>query len=113
MPFFTACVGVNRSPLSSKTNPVSRLGYFASAPVARSIRFSARTVWTLIPKGLVDHCLMLSWICVTLVRDLAAIDAVLKHEIEGAAGELVTAINRAVREDAAFAADSGSYRVLP
>src|SRR5262245_57535063 len=35
-----------------------------------------------VPKALVDDCLMLSGIGVALVRDLAAIDSVLKHEIK-------------------------------
>jgi hypothetical protein len=42
------------------------------------------------------------------VRDLAAIDAILQHEIEGPAGELVTAIDSPVREGAVFATDSHS-----
>ena len=62
----------------------------------------------LVPKGLVHDGLMLSGIGVAFVRDLAAIDAVLQHEIKGAAGELVTAIDSPVREGAAFAADSRS-----
>jgi hypothetical protein len=61
-----------------------------------------------VPKGLVHDGLMLSRMGVALVRDLAAIDAVLQHEVEGAAGELVTAIDSPVREGAVFAADSRS-----
>lgn len=49
---------------------------------------------------------MLSRIGIAFVRDLAAIDAVLKHEVEGAAGELVTAKDSSVCEGAVFAADS-------
>ena len=45
----------------------------------------------LIPQWLVDDCRMLSGIGIAFMRDLAAIDAVLKHQIEGAAGELLTA----------------------
>ena len=74
MPFFTACVGVNRSPLSSKTSPVRRLGYFASAPSISIDPVLGQNVLDHIPKGLVDDCLMLSGIGVALVRDLAAIE---------------------------------------
>jgi hypothetical protein len=45
------------------------------------------------------------------MRDVAAIDAVLQHEIEGAAGERMTAIDRAVREGAVFAADPISIKL--
>jgi predicted site-specific integrase-resolvase len=62
----------------------------------------------LVPKGLVHDGLMLSGIGITLVRDLAAINAVLQHKIESAAGEFVTAIVSSVREGAALAADPRS-----
>src|SRR5680860_1135041 len=52
----------------------------------------------LVPKGLVHDGLMLPGIGVALMCDLAAIDAILQHEIEGAAGELVTAIDGPVPE---------------
>src|SRR5680860_1193510 len=48
---------------------------------------------------------MLPGIGVALVCDLAAIDAILQHEIEGTAGELVTAIDGPVPEGAAFTAN--------
>ena len=62
----------------------------------------------LVPQGLVDDGRMLSGIGIALVRDLAAIDPVLKHEIKGPAGELVTAIDSAVGEGAALAPDPRS-----
>ena len=77
-------------------------------PSSDSTRFSARTAWTLSQRALSTIGLMLSGIGVAFVRDLAAIDSVLQHEIEGAAGELVTAIGSPVREGAAFAADTRS-----
>src|SRR5690348_8476259 len=45
----------------------------------------------LIPKGLVDNGGVLSGIGIAFVGDLTAIDAVLQHEIESAAGELLAA----------------------
>ena len=45
-------VGVSRSPLSSKTMPVSRLGCLVQAPVARATRFSASTACTASHSGL-------------------------------------------------------------
>jgi len=50
----------------------------------------------LVPKGLVHDGLMLSGIRASFVGDLATIDAVLQHEIEGAAGQFLAAIPGAV-----------------
>ena len=50
----------------------------------------------LVPQDLIDNWLMLSRVCIPLVCDLAAIDAVLQHQIEGPAGKLLTAKGSAV-----------------
>jgi hypothetical protein len=60
----------------------------------------------LVPQRLVGNGRMLSRIGVAFVRDLAAIDAVLKHEIEGAVGEFLAAISRAVRQGPPLAPNS-------
>ena len=67
----------------------------------------------LIPQGFVDNRLMLSGIGVAFVGDLAAIDAVLQHQIEGAAGELLAAIGSAVSQYPPLAPDSLLHRVRP
>ena len=59
----------------------------------------------LIPERLVYDRRVLSRISISFVGDLAAIDAVLQHEIEGAAGELLAAIRSAVGQDALLAPD--------
>jgi len=58
----------------------------------------------LVPKSLVHEGLMLSGIGAAFVGDLTAIDAILQHEIEGAAGELVTAIDGSIRGRSTLAA---------
>ena len=59
-------------------------------PVLRKYRLH------LVPQHLVDNRGMLSRIGVAFMRDLAAIDAVLQHQIEGAAGEFLATIGSAV-----------------
>jgi hypothetical protein len=48
----------------------------------------------LIPQGFIDNRVMLSGIGIAPVSDLATIDAVLEHQIKGAAGEPLTALSR-------------------
>ena len=47
-------MGVNRSPLSSKAKPASRVGYFASAPIVRLDSVLGEDGLDLVPKGLVS-----------------------------------------------------------
>jgi hypothetical protein len=52
---------------------------------------------------------VLSGIGIAYVGDLAAIDAVLQHEIKGAAGELLAATSCSVRQCPPLAPDSGFF----
>ena len=60
----------------------------------------------LIPQLLFDYCWMLARIGVPFVRDLTAIDTVLQHQIEGPAGELLTAKGSAVCQHPPLAPNS-------
>jgi len=59
----------------------------------------------LVPQGFVDNGRVLSWVRIVSVRDLSTIDPVLQHQIEGASGQLPTAIGCPVRQDAPLAPD--------
>jgi hypothetical protein len=67
----------------------------------------------LFPQGIVDDRLMLSGIGILFVRDLAAIDAVLKHQIEGTSGEPLTANLGAIGIDSLLAPDSLVIELRP
>ena len=67
----------------------------------------------LIPQWLVDNCRMLSWIGIPFVRDLTAIDAVLEHQIKGAAGQFLAAIRRAFCQRPPLAPDPRGIKFGP
>ena len=60
----------------------------------------------LIPQCFIDNRLMLSGIGIALVSDLATIDAVLEHQIKGAAGEPLTPNLAAISENPPLAPDT-------
>src|SRR5712672_2463597 len=64
-----------------------------------------------IPKGLIDDGLMLARVALVLVDDLAAVDAVLQHEIECTPGDRLAAVGAAVRGGAALADDALRVKV--
>ena len=101
----TAWLGVRRSPFSSKAKPARRLGCFASDPAGPIDAVLGENRLNLVPQCLVDNRRMLSGIGIAFVRDLTPIDAVLKHQIKGAAGEFLAAIRGAVRQHSPLAPD--------
>ena len=101
----TAWLGVSRSPVSSKAKPARRLGCFAYEANLPIDPILGKDGLNSVPKGLVHNRRMLSGIGIALVGDLTAIDAILQHEIEGAAGELLAAVRRAVCQNPPLAPD--------
>jgi hypothetical protein len=67
----------------------------------------------LVPQDLIDNWLMLCRVCIPLMRDLAAIDAVLQHQIEGPAGKLLAAKGSAIRQYPPLAPDLRGIKFCP
>jgi hypothetical protein len=75
---------------ASTIRPANRLGASAPTANARSCRLAASLSCT-ICQFRIDDGLVLAGVGYTLVNDVASIDPVLEHQVEGAAGEPFTA----------------------
>src|SRR6202045_5229104 len=93
--------------------PVSRLGWLARAPVARSTRFAAKHGLDIVPQRLVDNRRLFSGIGIAFVGHLAAVKTVLKDQIKRPTGERPAPIFGAVGPHAPLALDPGVSKRVP
>src|SRR5262245_19598649 len=65
-----------------------------------------------VPQRLVDNRLMLAWIALALVDNLATVNSVLQHQVQRAAGDRPAAVPSAVGGGAELADNAGGIEVF-
>src|ERR1700728_1385543 len=93
-------------------NPHQQAWFIAGLAVGSVDAVAREYGLNIVPKRLIDHGRMLARVALALMDDFTTINPVLQHQVQRAAGEVLTAIGAAIGGRPDLADNAGAIEIL-